>query len=190
MYGRVRGLVVLPQESCSPANGSARPPASAQCAAALCQAAPVYSGRPVSLGLVGPSVARLACGAGDRQTRNGDWLALSGLPLVLDLESAPRATGTTQGGGRGARTHPPDEPGKSAVGSSAYSRRAAQSRHRCGRDQCRQVHDARREAAITNLADFSGKSRQEHGLGGFFTVPTIRFQVLYVFLVLAHDRRL
>jgi hypothetical protein len=23
----------------------------------------------------------------------------------------------------------------------------------------------------------------------FFTVPTIRFQVLYVFLVLAHDRR-
>ena len=24
---------------------------------------------------------------------------------------------------------------------------------------------------------------------GFFTVPTIRFQVLYVFLVLAHDRR-
>ena len=23
----------------------------------------------------------------------------------------------------------------------------------------------------------------------FFTVPTIRFQILYVFLVLAHDRR-
>jgi putative transposase len=24
---------------------------------------------------------------------------------------------------------------------------------------------------------------------GFFTVPTIRFQILYMFLVLAHDQR-
>jgi hypothetical protein len=30
-----------------------------------------------------------------------------GLPLVLDVESAPRAIWTTQGCGGGARTHPP-----------------------------------------------------------------------------------
>jgi hypothetical protein len=34
-----------------------------------------------------------------------------------------------------------------------------------------------------------GFHRDELATIDFFTVPTLRFQVLYVFLVLAHDRR-
>ena len=45
------------------------------------------------------------------------------------------------------------------------------------------------EAAIADLADLLGESRQGLGIRGLFHVPTLRFQVLYVFLVLAHDRR-
>jgi hypothetical protein len=39
------------------------------------------------------------------------------------------------------------------------------------------------------LANFPRQPLEIHGVRRLFTVPTIRFQVLYVFLVLAHERR-
>jgi hypothetical protein len=45
------------------------------------------------------------------------------------------------------------------------------------------------QAALANLAYLPGNHVQNLVSVDFFTVPTIRFQVLYVFLVLAHERR-
>jgi putative transposase len=45
------------------------------------------------------------------------------------------------------------------------------------------------QATVADLADLPGESLPDHGIGRLVHVPTIRFQVLYVFLVLAHDRR-
>jgi transposase InsO family protein len=39
------------------------------------------------------------------------------------------------------------------------------------------------------LANLPGESLPVHGIGRLLHVPTVRFQVLYVFLVLAHNRR-
>ena len=39
------------------------------------------------------------------------------------------------------------------------------------------------------MADLPGKPREDHGFYRLLHGATIRFQVLYVFLVLAHDRR-
>lgn len=48
-----------------------------------------------------------------------------------------------------------------------------------------------RQATVTNLADLPGESHHVKTMVwvDFFTVPAIRFQILYVLLVLAHDRR-
>ena len=55
--------------------------------------------------------------------------------------------------------------------------------------QRQQIHGPQPQAAVADLAYLSGQSCQAVSLHRFFTVPTIRFEVLYVFLVLAHDRR-
>jgi transposase InsO family protein len=74
-------------------------------------------------------------------------------------------------------------------GRSPYSRRTAQARHRHRRDQRHQVHGPAPQASVTDLEDIPGQSLENHGVSGFFVVPTIRFQILYVFVVLAHERR-
>jgi hypothetical protein len=67
--------------------------------------------------------------------------------------------------------------------------RIAQTRHRHRREQRQQIHGALPQTAVSDLAHIPGESRPAAFFIDFFTVPTIRFQVLYVFLVLAHDRR-
>src|SRR5215471_5286531 len=65
----------------------------------------------------------------------------------------------------------------------------AQTRHRYRPNERGQIHGAQAQAAFSNLEDLPGESRKTVVSIDFFTVPTIRFQVQYVFLVLAHDRR-
>jgi putative transposase len=45
------------------------------------------------------------------------------------------------------------------------------------------------QAAVSDLAHISGESRQATGVHRLLHGTRIRFQVLYVFLVLTHDRR-
>ena len=75
------------------------------------------------------------------------------------------------------------------MGRSAHSRRAAEARIRQLRNQRQQIQGARREAAVADMANVPENHVKSMASVDFFTVPTIRFQVLYVFLVLAHDRR-
>ena len=61
-------------------------------------------------------LARLALGAGYRQTRNGRGLASCRLWPVLDLEGTARPTGTTAHFPRGSRPDPQDVPRESELG--------------------------------------------------------------------------
>jgi transposase InsO family protein len=71
----------------------------------------------------------------------------------------------------------------------AYPWSAAQARYQHRRDQRQQVHGARIKAAISDVENIPGNHLKSVVSIDFFTVPTLRFQILYVFLVLAHDRR-
>src|ERR1035438_7922961 len=56
-------------------------------------------------------------------------------------------------------------------GGTPHPRRIAQSRHRCRRDQRRQVHRTQSEAAVAKLADIPGESREDHGVGRLLHRP-------------------
>ena len=75
-----------------------------------------------------------------------------------------------------------------SLGCTPNSRRVAETRHR-RREQCHQVHGAHRKSSSQTWRSFLDNHISQFVFIVFFTVPTIRFQVLYVFLVLAHDRR-
>ncbi len=106
------------------------------------------------------------------------------------MEGPAWPAGASVGSERRTRSDPSDEPSEPNLGSPKDSRRTAQTRYEHRRDQREQVPGPSPEAAIADLADFLGESREEPGIGGLLHCSDpLRFQVLYVFLVLAHDRR-
>jgi putative transposase len=124
-----------------------------------------------------------------RQARNGPCLASCRLSLVLDLEGAARPTGTTCHFARGPRSDPQDVPGEPHLGCTPHPRRTAQTRHRHRTDQCRQIHGALPQAAVSDLAYISRESRQATGFQRLLHGSHDPLSGPYVFLVLAHDRR-
>jgi len=143
------------------------------------------SGPPV-VDLSVPVLARLALGAGHYEARNGSSLASCRLSPVLELEGAARPTRPTAHFERGPRFDPQDVPGESMLGCTPHPRRTSQTRDRHRREQRHQIHGAVPQASVSDLAHNHAKQLVSVD---FFTVPTIRFQILYLFLVLAHDRR-
>lgn len=131
-----------------------------------------------------PRVDGVALGAEDRKARHCDWLAAEGLSHVLDLESPSRPARTAGPISGDSRADPPHEPRESRLGRAAHSRGTTEAWHRHRRDQREQVPDAQ-----PTWRTFLENHLQTLVSVDFFTVPTIRFQVLYVFLVLAHERR-
>src|ERR1700716_2079233 len=67
---------------------------------------------------------------------------------------------------RRTRSDPSDEPSEPNLGRPKNSRRTAQTRYEHRRDQREQVHGSSPEAAIADLADLLGESREESGIGG------------------------
>src|SRR5437773_10487999 len=119
-----------------------------------------------------------------------DRLAPERLSPFLDLEGPTWPARASVGSERRTRSDPSDEPSEPNLGSPKDSRRTAQTRYEHRRDLREQVPGPSPEAAIADLADFLGESREEPGIGGLLHCSDpLRFQVLYVFLVLAHDRR-
>jgi transposase InsO family protein len=135
------------------------------------------------------SLERLAICLGHRQTGNRHWLAPPGLPAILDVEVRH------------------GQPGRPAV-----SKEIRQLIRKMSRENplwgAPRIHGELLKLGIdigeTSVAKYIVRSRKppsqtwrtflENHVKNmvsvdFFTVPTIRFQVLYVFLVLAHDRR-
>ena len=121
--------------------------------------------RSTPLGVAVRVLDRLAICPGHRQAGNRHWLAPQGLPAVLDMESSSRPTWAPTGVERNSPTDSQDEPRESTLGRTPHPRRIAQTRHRYRRDQRGQVHGTQSEAAVANLADLPGESRQDHGVG-------------------------
>jgi hypothetical protein len=136
-----------------------------------------------------PPLTCRALGAGHRQARNGRSLASCRLSAVLDLEGAARPTRSTRQFPRSPRSNRKmcrENPGWGAPrihgelpNSASTSRKAASANTWCA---------AARPPSQTWRTFLENHTKQLVSID-FFTVPTIRFQVLCVFLVLAHDRR-
>src|SRR2546427_11803732 len=78
----------------------------------------------------------------------------------------PYTTLFRSGSERHTRSDPSDEPSEPNLGRPQDSRRTAQTRYEHRRDQREQVHGPSAEAAIADLAEFLGESREESGIGG------------------------
>jgi len=144
---------------------------------------------PTFLDVAVARLARLALGSCPRETGNSRCLASQRFPILLDLEKPARASRETFDSQGRPRADPQHEQSQSALGSSAGSWRNPQTRNRALAGDRRQVHAPVSKATFANLAHVSRKSQQRTVSIDFFTVPTITFHVLYVFLALAHDRR-
>jgi hypothetical protein len=75
------------------------------------------------------------------------------------------------------------------MGRSAHSRRAFKARDRHRRNKREQIHDPPETTPSQTSRSFLENHAKSLVSVDFLTVPTIRFQILYVFLALAHDRR-
>jgi hypothetical protein len=127
-----------------------------------------------------PPLARLALGTGHHQARNSHCLASCRLSPVLDLEGAARPTRTTCPFARGPRSDPRDVPRESQLGCSADPllklgidiSESSVSKYMV---RCRKSPSQTWHTFLENHA------RQLVSID-FLTVPTIRFQILYVWL--------
>ena len=81
------------------------------------------------------------------------------------------------------------ECGQPPLGCAAHSRGARQARHQSLGNNGRQVHGATQEPAVTDLAYVLGNHVKDLVSADFFVVPTATFRLLFVFVILSHDRR-
>src|SRR6266550_5337674 len=100
-----------------------------------------------------------------RQARDCDRLAPERLSPFLDLEGPAWPTRASVDSERRTRADPSDEPRGPDLGRPQDSRRTAQTRYEHRRDQREQIHGPSPKAAIADLADLLGESREELCIG-------------------------
>ena len=134
--------------------------------------------------------ARLGGGRRHRPTGDGDPVASDWFQAPLDLEeSAARAR--PPGGRRGApSTHPPDGQGQPPFGRAPHSRELQKLGLEISQATVSKYLVLRRRTPPSQ----TWRTFLDHHVGSlvsvdFFVVPTVLFKVLFVFVVLAHDRR-
>jgi transposase InsO family protein len=115
-------------------------------------------------------------------------VASDGLPAVLALEIALSGW-ATKGSGGDPPPDPGDEPGQSAVGRTAHTWRTAQARHRGRPIDGRQVHGEEWARAGQTWKTFLHNHASGIGAMDFLVVPTINFRLLFVLVILRHERR-
>jgi putative transposase len=124
-----------------------------------------------------------------RQSSDGDCLAPQGLPSVLDLEDSARSPG---------RPRVPREvrelirmmSRENAIwGAPRIHGELLKLGIEIGETSVSKYMIRRRRPPSQTWRTFLENHVKSMVSVDFFTVPTIRFQILYVFLVLAHDRR-
>jgi transposase InsO family protein len=145
--------------------------------------------RPFVVGLAVPRLERLALSASHRQAKNGHCLASRWLSFVLDLEGAARPTRTTAHFARSPRSDPQDVPGESRLGRPRIHGELLKLGIDIGESGVSKYTVRCRKPPSQTWRTFLENHAKQRVSIDFFTVPAIHFQVLYVFLVLAHDRR-
>ena len=140
------------------------------------------------MGMAGTILERLAIGIGYRQAPDCHRLASQRIPTVLEVEESPSGRATPRVAGS-HRSDSSDELGESWLGRTTDSRRTVEAGIRTVARHGWQVPGPAPEAAVAELAHVSDKPHAELGLCRFFLVPTITFRLLFVFVILSHDRR-
>src|ERR1700693_1975322 len=100
-----------------------------------------------------------------RQARDCDRLAPERLSPFLDMEGPVWPARASVGSERRTRSDPSDGPREPNLGRPQDSRRTAETRYEHRRDQREQIYGPSSEAAIADLADLLGESREEPGIG-------------------------
>jgi transposase InsO family protein len=148
----------------------------------------ILSSRPVALGLAVGCLERLAHGTRNRETGDGHRLASAGPPVVLDLEESPtqRATADLH---RCPRSDSENGERESALGRTANSRGTPEARFRHLPGNGCKVHGATDFVAVAVVAHVPGEPRPAIAAADFFVVPTATCRLLFVLVILAHERR-
>jgi hypothetical protein len=105
------------------------------------------------------------------------------LALEVSFESRPAADLK-----RVAAPHPRHERSQSPVGA-AHSRRTVDARHQGRTVNCGQIHDTTATSAEPELESLPRNHAAGIAAMDLLVVPTIRFRLLYAFVILRHDRR-
>src|SRR4051794_11361782 len=134
-------------------------------------------------------VAQLEICPRDRSAGNCPRLASEGVSGVLELEDPARQTGQASGSSGNQAIDSDAQQEQSNVGSTPDSWRTAKARHRNHRADVAKYMVRHRTPPSQTWRSFLANHIGRLVSVDFFIVPTIRFQILYVFLVLAHDRR-
>jgi transposase InsO family protein len=131
---------------------------------------------------------RLANCTRHRQTGNRHRLASSRLPFVLDVEKSPahRSAGRR---GRSPRIDSEHVGEQLTLGRAQDSRRVVEIRPRRLSSDGREVHASAHQTAVSDVAHVPDESRPAIAAADFFVVPTARCRLLFVLLILAHERR-
>jgi hypothetical protein len=145
--------------------------------------------RPNALGWAFPPLVTMALCAAYRKARNGGLLASKRVPLVLAMEES---SGRTRKAGHrcgGPGVDSQDEFSESALGSATDPWGTAQARYRSVSGHRSQVYGPSAKTALQAWRTFLHNHANQWVSADFFVVPTATFRVLYVFIVLAHERR-
>ena len=125
----------------------------------------------------------------DREARHCYCLASERIPEVLDLESSAGQARTARGLSGHSRADPPHERRKSRRGAPRIHGELLKLGIDIGETSVSKYLVRSRKLPSQTWRTFLENHLQSLVSVDFFTVPTIRFQILYVFLVLAHERR-
>ena len=106
---------------------------------------------------------------------------------MVELEE-PAPHGTTDGASRRPDADSHDGASEPALGCTADSWRIAEIGHRGLSGHRREIHGAPTPASLPDLAHILGESYRDVA-ADFFVVPTVAYRLLFVLVLLAHDRR-
>src|SRR5271166_463173 len=174
---------------CCPAGGDPRA-ASPTCGFAKERAASLAPPllQPVVVGCAVPILVRLAAMSADGSARHGPPLAPQSFHLALDAEVAPPSR-KARSGSEPSRPNSAHAPSQPLVGRTQDSRRTTQVGDCGGTIHGGQVFASAHKPPSQTWRAFLTNHLAQTASIDFFTVPTATFRVLFLFVVLSHERR-
>jgi len=134
------------------------------------------------------ALAGLATLAAHLEAGHGRPLASERVRLLLDVEVSP-SSGKTACGLSHSRLDSTNVPSQLLVGSTPHARGDTQAGHRGRPVNGGQISAPTPEATFADLADLSEEPHEADGLDRLLHCANGNFRVLFVFIVLLHDRR-
>ena len=135
------------------------------------------------------AVAEVATRRPDRDARHRRALASSRVRALLEVEITTARDGPAASCRRHPSADPADARGQPSLGRAAHPRRVGEARPPCLTDDGGEVSRAARPSPSPTWRTFLTHHVSQLASIDFFTVSTATFRVLFVFVVLSHDRR-